>query len=155
MKISILLLAFFSFINPSYTKKPNTLSSGQKIKIRNSLQDLIKRDNSDAFVIITETTTDRFLQFAINNNQLLFDLPSGQLTPGELSKTKTILKEFNIPYTIQKAYDPNDATKVIGEFGGFSKEIGDDIDLALNITEKLITKVFNTKNKIAIKIDEN
>ena len=67
------------------------LSTRQKEEIRIALNALLKRDNFDAFIIIREQNTNKFIQFAVNEGGLFFDLPSNQLNDNQLDIAKKSL----------------------------------------------------------------
>ena len=124
--------------------KKSELTNQQKEEIRSALESLLQKEGLDAFVIIDETNSGKFVQFAVNENQLLFDLPTGQLNDNQLDKAKSILAEFEIFHQVQR-----------NEFGVFTKEIGGDVDLAIEIVERLIKEVFNIEGNIKLLIEEN
>ena len=142
-------------INEEKNNEFMKLPTRQKEEIRIALKALLKRDDFDAFIIIREQNTNKFIQFAINEGSLLFDFPSNQLNDNQLNIAKKILSPYQILFEVQKAYDPDDNTKVVGEFGGFSKKINNDFDQAIEIIEKIITQVFDVNGEINLIIDEN
>jgi hypothetical protein len=131
------------------------LSMDQKEEIRVALRALLGRKNLDSFVIINETSSDKYVQFAVNDGQLYFDMPTQQFDEDQLTKVIAQLEPYGILLEVQKMYDAEDATNVIDEMAGFSKEIGNDLDVAMKIVEGLITKVFNPSGDINISLDEN
>jgi hypothetical protein len=131
------------------------LSMDQKEEIRVALRALLGRKNLDSFVIINETSSDKYVQFAVNDGQLYFDMPTQQFDEDQLTKAIAQLEPYGILLEVQKMYDAEDATNVIDEMAGFSKEIGNDLDVAMKIVEGLITKVFNPSGDINISLDEN
>lgn len=127
----------------------------QKEDIRRALTALKGRKFLDSFVIIKETTSGKAVQFAVTDGKLLFDLPTKRLSEDQIKEAETVLEPYGILLEVQKMYHPNDASKVIGETRGFSKEIGTDVDLAIEIVEALITTVFNPDGIIDISLVEN
>jgi len=132
------------------------LSISQKNEIEFELKGLLERDTEDSFLIIIEQNSDNFVQFVMNSGALEFDLPASQLDDDQLLRAQEILGEYNITMELEKMYDDVDTDRVVGEFRVFHKAIPNNkIDLSLEITEKLITQVFQPNEDVQLKITKN
>ena len=81
------------------------ISENEVEEITIALTQLLKRGNSDAFVIFTEVNSGKFVQFAGSvNEDLYFSLPANQLNQNELSIAKEKLKEYNIHLSSSPMY---------------------------------------------------
>lgn len=130
------------------------LSSKQKKEITIALQKLLKRTNSDAFVIINEQITENYVQFVVNGGQLLFDVPTIQFNDQQIIKAKQVLSVYDVQLDDLAAPNPNEQ-KITRKFSVFNKNLGTDITTAIQMSEKMIVEVFNVTQKINLKIDEN
>lgn len=75
-------------------------------QIKAAINRLLNRDNDDAFVIIEDKKTGKFVQFAGGASQdLTFDLPGQTLSPDELARAKSVLKMFNVIFDEWDVYD--------------------------------------------------
>lgn len=124
-------------------------------KIRAALERLVERTHSDAFVIIEDKTTGKFVQFAGGNAQgLVFDLPAQTLNANELERAHHILTEFGIQLGTWEVYD-RPGGEVVGSRSGFNKNLGNNIDRATKITWAVLRKIYDLGATLELKIEEN
>ncbi len=159
-KLTLILIFILSCVSSTSVKNVEfvekiKLSNNQKLEIKNALEVLFKREHKYSFVMINETTTDKYVQFSISDSELMFDMPTNQLNAAEKVRAKKVMKKYKISSKQLKFHDPNDSTKIVLELETYNKKIGVDIDLAIKITEKTIVDVFKVDKEIKITIDEN
>ena len=81
------------------------ISENEVEEITIALTQLLKRGNSDAFVIFTEVNSGKFVQFAGSvNEDLYFSLPANQLNQNELSIAKEKLNNGEENYSSVQEY---------------------------------------------------
>lgn len=126
-----------------------------KNKIKISLEKLLQRENEDSFVIIEDVKTGKFVQFAGGKyEELLFDIPQQILSKEEKERADTVLNNHSIFYESHPVYDENNSELEIGKEYGFSKKLNNDIDLAVELVEKVMEEVYMIGN-ISIEFTEN
>jgi hypothetical protein len=123
--------------------------------IRIALKKLVERSNEDAFVIIEDNSTKKFVQFAGGKMQdLVFDLPTQTLSSHELVRAKDALARFNIQLEEWNVYD-RPGGKVVGTQSGFSKNLGKDVDIATEIAWTTLTEIYRLGQALDLSIEEN
>jgi hypothetical protein len=126
-----------------------------KNKIKISLEKLLQRENEDSFVIIEDVKTGKFVQFAGGKyEELLFDIPQQILSKEEKERADKILNDHNIFYESHPVYDDNNSELEVGKQYGFSKKLNNDINLAVELVEKVMKKVYLIEN-VSIEFTEN
>lgn len=120
--------------------KAKGLTVDQKKEIKTALTSLASRRSDESFVIVTEQSVNKFVQFLPAGSSFLFDFPSVQLNADQITKAKKVLQAYKITF--------ND------KYGGFSGMVS-DADTVVEITEKVMIEVFLVSGDINIKIEEN
>lgn len=124
-------------------------------RIRAALNRLLERQDDDAFVIVEDKMSGKFVQFAGNAFQdLIFDLPGQALDSMELTRANILLRIFDISFEEWDVYD-EPGGNVIGRQTGFCKSIGRDADFAAQLAWKVLTEVYALKEPIILSIEEN
>jgi len=132
------------------------ISENEVEEITIALTQLLKRGNSDAFVIFTEVNSGNFVQFAGSvNEDLYFSLPANQLNQNELSIAKEKLKEYNIHLSSSPMYTDETMEHSAGTMDEFSKRIGRDVENGANLAITVLTEIFELDEDIQLKIEEN
>lgn len=132
-----------------------TLSSKQKENIQYALNALLQRTNHDAFVIITEITSGKFVQFTTDGRQLFFDLPTQQFNRNQLDQVTSLLTSYEIFSETHSLYDSNTSSRRTGEITVFAKNLESNVELALEVIERLITEIYAPDKNIKLDIEEN
>lgn len=123
-------------------------------RIRTELLSMMKKEGPYTFLIFEEPKSGKFVQFAGNQNEeLLFDLPSDQLSKDELQKASKILKGYDIKHETSPTYTDETETVENGTLSAFSKRINNDIDLAVELTSRVMIDVFGFDEKVTLKIE--
>lgn len=116
-----------------------------KAKIKTALENLLQRENEDAFVVFEEVNTGKFVQFAGGKyEELLFDLPAQPLEEYELEKAKVVLQPYNITFEEVEVFDENG--NAAGKQKSFTQPLNNDVDLATELVEKVMTDIYNFNN---------
>ncbi len=79
-------------------------------------------------------------------------MPSAQLSPQEFEKATEVLKPYGIEHEIIKMYGDKDAAEIVGETGVFSKEIGKDIHLGVELASRIIIDVYGEPENTTLTI---
>jgi hypothetical protein len=125
-------------------------------KIGTALSNLLKRQNEDAFVIIEEPKSQKFVQFAGSANEpLIFDLPAQGLTEDELDQAKAVLGEYDIEMEGTEIYEDESMQKVVDTQYGFSAVLGEDLDLAVELAVRVLSEVYGLGEDANIALEEN
>lgn len=115
-------------------------------RIRTALHQLLTRTNEDAFVIISEEASGRFVQFAGGaENDLLFDLPTFDMDRTMISQIREVLKD----------YDPGLQKAKLNPGTIFNLEIDRDVELALVITSRIMIEAFGFNQDVDLHLEEN
>jgi len=123
--------------------------------IRAALERLTLRGNKDAFVIIEDKGTGRFVQYAGGLTQgLLFDLPVQGLTPQELSRAACVLGRYGVYLEQHPMYDRPGGRKV-GTSLALNRDLGRDIEAATEIAYAALTEIYMVREPIDLSIEEN
>lgn len=127
----------------------------QRQKIAAALRRMLERENDDAFVIVEDRTSGKFVQFAGNAFQdIIFDLPGQALDPVELTRARALLCIYDIPFEEWDIHDePGGA--IVGRQSGFCKSLGRDTELAACIAWRVLTEVYSLNTPRILSIEEN
>lgn len=138
------------------TPPPSTLSEANVAKVRASLTALLHRENSDAFVIITEPGSQKFIQFAGSANEDLYlSLPSAQMSKDELSKAKKVLKQYEVEFESIQADTPEGSSAPTVNLDEFYKVMGQDVEGAVEIVSVVMMDIFGFDENVELDITEN
>ena len=125
-------------------------------KIGTALTDLKQRVNDDAFIIIEEPSSQKFVQFAGSVNEpLIFDLPAQGLTEEELDRARVVLGEYEIEMEGNPMYEDESMQKVVDTQYGFSAIIGDDIDLGVELAVRVLSEIYGFDEAVNFILVEN
>ena len=143
----ILLLALMGTVLLACTQPQQNTPKGkpqlQDERIRAELVKLMEKEGPYTFVVFEEPSTGKFVQFAgSKNEELLFDLPSDQLSKEEFDRAKAILATYDITHEISPTYTDATETVEAGTLAVFSTHINNDIDLAVELTSRIMMDVF-------------
>lgn len=122
--------------------------------IRTAIEEMMQKEGPYTFVIFEEPNSGKFVQFAGNKKEeLMFDLPSDQMSPPQLEKAKKILAGYGIYHETSPTYSDETETKVVGEMNLFSKRLNNDIDLAVELTSRIMIDVYGFDENTQLKIE--
>lgn len=125
-------------------------------KIGNALKDLKTRQNEDAFLIIEESKSQKFVQFAGSTEEpLIFDLPAQGLTEDELERAKAVLGEYDVEMEGTPMYEDETMQKVVDTQYGFSAVLGDNLNLAVELAVRILTEVYQFDEDVKLLLEEN
>jgi hypothetical protein len=134
---------------------PQGVRMNYQEQIHDALQRLLQRRNDNAFLIIEEPKTRKFVQFAGSASEgLAFDLPSQTLSAEELSRAKRALATIGIRFDEWDVYDKPGGT-VVGKQSGFSKSLGRDLAEATKLTLMIFIEVYDIKEPYNLSFEEN
>ncbi|WP_298902208.1 hypothetical protein [uncultured Psychroserpens sp.] len=156
---NIIILTLFSIglFSCSQSKKHREYQGTAKLKddrIRAELVKMMEKKGPYTFVIFEEPNSGKFVQFAGNKNEeLLFDLPSDQLSKTQLENAKNILKTYDIIHETSPTYTDETETAENGSLSTFSKRINNDIDLAIELTSRVMIDVFGFDEHVKLSIE--
>ncbi len=124
-------------------------------RIEKELNTLLARINEDAFVIIEEVLTKKFVQFSGNKAmQLLLDLPSQTLNKKEIKRAETLFIEFGLPIETYPTYNRPGGKKVALQ-RSFIMELGNDTRKAALIAMRIFKEVYGFSDSFNLAIEEN
>jgi len=117
-------------------------NSGVEAQIDAAIDDVVKREGDDWFVVLEDSESKKFVQYTVReNSEFYFDLPSQVLSEQELSRAKKVLSVYEIEHESRDILDkPNGA--VVGKHGGFSKNIGSDNSLAKTLAKEVFFEIY-------------
>ena len=150
-----LLVLICSFVLTGYAGEPQGAKIEGRKTIRAALERLMERSNDDAFVIIEDKKTKKFVQFLGGKTQgLVLDLPMQALTSQELVRAKIVFDKFNIQLEEWEVYD-QPGGRVVGTQSGFNKYLGKDVDTATEIAWAVLTEIYLLGEPLELSIEEN
>jgi hypothetical protein len=162
MKTLVPLLLLFLITGLSAFKSTNPPVNHQDIillkdtNVRSALETLMKSGHPYGFVIVEVKGTEKFVQFVgCKSAGLMFDLPTGQLSEAELEKAIAVLKPYGIELETRVTYKGESKTEIKRQLSLFSKNIKDDINLAVELTSRIIINVFGEDENTEILITTN
>lgn len=146
-------MGLFSFFNSNNNKKDgNAVLTKERIMFEIGF--MLTKHADDAFVIFTEPKSGKFVQFAGNKNEaLLFDLPSGQLSEAEFKRATELLAAYDIHPDAAQTYTDQNKMTINGIHHSFTKSLGNNIELATDLTLRIMTEVFEFSENIKITIN--
>lgn len=127
----------------------------KKHVIYSALERLLQRPNRDAFLIIEENTTTKFVQFSKDNaDNLIFDLPDQTLTSEEITRALQVLKRYELSHAEWEVFD-QPGGKVVGIQKGFTRNVGKDIDVITEIAYTVFTEIYLFVEPIHLSMTEH
>ena len=119
-----------------------------------ALTSLLTRENDDAFVIIQERQTQKFVQFTgSKTDSLMLDLPSQTLSELEFRKAAQLFEQMGVAGTESPVFD-EPGGRVVGEQFTFNKVCNSATEAA-NLVQKIFTIVYGFPLNCEIEIIEN
>lgn len=153
---NIILISILSLFGSCGSKSDTALSQNNKNQISSALISLTKNTGSDAFVIIEELGSGKFVQFSGNaNEELYFSMPVSQLSKSELAKAKSLLKQYDINVENIEFFTDDSANTPAGSLNEFAKKIDHDVEKGVTLVSEVMTKVFGFKGDVKLLITEN
>jgi hypothetical protein len=153
--IRIIAAFCFLIVLSGYSRLMENNRSTKKRDIRTALNMLLGRQKDDAFVIIEDRKSKKFVQFAGGAGQgLHFDLPSQPLSLEEMNRAKVVLAEYGIQMEEWEVYD-RPGGKVVGMQRGFQADLGLDLDQAVEIVWRVLMDVYRFDQDFPMGIEEN
>jgi len=123
-------------------------------RIKAALQRLLARTNTDAFLIIEEPSTKKYVQFASGDvDALMFDLPAIALSADELERAKTVLMQYGIEATEMEMTNP-DGTPAEPMLT-FNSELGHNIERATELSTRVLMEVYQFSPDTDFQLIEN
>jgi hypothetical protein len=124
--------------------------------VRSALETLMKSGHPYGFVTIEVKGTEKFVQFAgCISTGLLFDLPTNQLNEAELEKAIAVLKPYGIEHETRVTYKDESKTEIRRQLSLFSKNLKGDVNLAVELTSRVIIDVFGENEDATLIIKGN
>lgn len=124
-------------------------------RISTALTVLLNRSGDDAFVIIEEKRTGKFVQFAGSTDQpLLLDLPTQTLSQAEQDRAQELFVSLGAP-GLEKWAVTDHAGAPAGTQAGFQMEFGRDPDAAAVVAMRVFTEVYQFADLVELVITQN
>ena len=146
------VIGFLLFGKKDEQKYIHLFSEHNAILIREGLEALLRVDGSPIYVSVEDVATGNLLQFAgSSKDKLFFNLPAKQFTKSEIRRARSVLNPYKIRYTEEPLFldeqgNRGDALKT------FSKNIGDNIDLALEICSKVFFDIYQAREDVRLRV---
>lgn len=138
-----------------FTKLTESGGMDKQNDIRAALDRLLARQNDDAFVIILDKKSGKFVQFAGGTAQgLQFDLPSQPLSCDETERATAVLAEYGIQMEEWNVYD-RPGGESVGTQRGFQTVVGHDVERAVELAWRVLTDVYAFDHDFPMSIEEN
>ncbi|WP_170110166.1 caspase family protein [Flavilitoribacter nigricans] len=135
--------------------KSKLLAESTLKRLRKAFQDLQQRTNSDAFVIIQEEKSGKFVQFAGGKGQeIFFDLPTINWEEDQKALAVQVLKPFGIELE-EMQLGSRKKPRTDPDMIHFNHIVGQDIDLALELISRVMLDVYQFDAKVKLDLIEN
>ncbi len=122
----------------------------QNDQIKKAIQDLLVRTNFDAFLIIEDPKTKKYVQYATSEKDgLYFSLPTIMLSDEEIERARLVLGEYDIHLNHEHKGDRSYAMQE------FAKSLGQDVDLATELVSRIMLEVYLFEPSIQLSLIEN
>ncbi len=119
--------------------------------IQTEIQKLSLTMDSEAFLIIREKHSLKFIQFT--GRKLKFDLPRKALSEPEFEKARRLLAPYGIKPTTYRFKDPQ--TGKSSAQTSFQKSLSGDVALATKLAETVLFEVYDFNQKTKLKFIGN
>ena len=124
-------------------------------RIAAALEALSQRSNDDAFVILLDLRTERFVQFSGGaGRELLLDLPSQTLDRDETLRAAVYFRELGLELEDYEVYD-RPGGRVVGRQRSFQRELGKDVEAATEMALQIFQRVYLLPREFELVIEEN
>ncbi len=111
-------------------------------RIESAVKLILQNSGDDWFMILEESESEKFVQFAFDEDSgLVFDLPLQALTPEEIELSRTLLASYGIGSETAQVFDGPDGDEV-GEQCSFQTVVGFDTELAVTLTYRIFREVY-------------
>lgn len=111
-------------------------------RIESAVKLILQNCGDDWFMILEESTSEKFVQFAFDEESgLVFDLPLQALSPDEIELAKTLLADYDVDPETAVVYDGPDGEEV-GEQSSFQCQVGFDAELAVTLSYRIFKEVY-------------
>ncbi|MBN1303737.1 MAG: hypothetical protein JXA13_04815 [Anaerolineales bacterium] len=126
-------------------------------RVTEALSSLLQRKSQDAFVIIEEKRSGKFVQFAGSASEsLLLDLPFQALSEAEVEKARVLFEEFGT--SNPQVYDPytdNSMSSASDTQTSFQVDFGSEIHRAAQACMDIFRRVYGLQPDFKLNIQEN
>lgn len=150
---SNLVLGFLLFGNKREKQYIHLFSQEVEAKIRMALTALLKNEGTPRYINLEEPTTGSVLQFAGSvNEKLFFNLPAKRFDERQIQRAKSVLNPYQIRFEEEPLYLDEAGNQVGDSLRTFSKNIGDNIDLALEICSKVFFDIYRLEDGFELEV---
>lgn len=123
--------------------------------IDNAIDELVSKQGDGWFIVMEDPESKNYVQFAWGESEgLYFDLPVQSLNDDEQNRAKKTLMAYDIELEVWPLYD-RPGGSIVGERGGFSKNIGENVALAKSLALDVFINIYeiSPSTKLVIDID--
>jgi len=130
------------------------MSQNNRTRIRDALTALNLRVNVDAFVIVEDQVTRKFVQFAGSSNEpLTLDLPHQTLSELEFYRAVTFFRKLCVEGNEHQLFD-EPGGRVVGKQSSFNMEFA-SVEDAADVTVRIFEEVYLASPNSHLIITEN
>ncbi len=132
------------------------LSEKNQQLIYAALERLLARSNQDAFLIIEEPKSQKFVQFAGSSEEpLIFDLPAQGLSEEELERAKALFADYDIEMEATPIYEDESMERIVDQQYGFSAILDQELELAVELASLVLLEVYGLEADAKLTLEEN
>lgn len=136
---------FLSADGPRTAQKAQDRAAENRERVRDALHRLMQRTNDDAFLVIEEPSSSKFVQFVGDAHGVIVDMPLVNLTPAELQRAEAL---FAARPGLQRAKDSNGIESLQLDFAA-------DVQLATQFTFDIFAQVYQLSPGYTVSLAEN
>lgn len=132
----------------------SVVSNAAATGIRGALERLVRHpDSEQRFIVIEEAASGKFIQFDMQDRQLMLDLPLLALTPEESTRATKLFASMGLA---QPAIDlsTHPASGQVQKTTTWRLGLGDDVDKAATLAERILREVYGLPAHAALAITE-
>jgi hypothetical protein len=148
-----LFIGFLTFGKKIIRDGKHAFKSENATLIKTSLINLLDSSNKPPYVTIVDELSGHIIQFArTERGKLYLNLPAKRFSAEELKRGKKILKPYRVDY-FEEPLILDVGGRTYGDaIKSFSRDIDDDVDLAIELCSKIMFEVFQLQPGLELKI---
>lgn len=121
--------------------------------IREGLESLLRVEGRPVYLTIEDLDTGKILQFAGSQREKLYmNLPAKNFSESDIRRAMSVLNPYNIAYEEERLYLDEEGRNEGDSLRTFSKNLGDNIGLALEICSKVFFDIHRSKEDIHLRV---
>ena len=150
---STYLVAFLIFGKRERKKYIHLFSDRNAHIIKEGLESLLRVEGRPVYLTIEDLKTGKILQFAgSSQDKLYMNLPAKDFSESDVRRAMSVLNPYKISFEDEPLYLDEEGRNMGDSLRTFSKNLGDNIDLALEICSKVFFDIYRADDDIRLRV---